>query len=1090
MADFDELKLTVTLTDNASAGLANIRAQLTGIVQTAGQVQTAFAGVSSSVTQVGQAAQRTVPHVSSQEKALKDLTHSAEETTRGLLQMGLAARRGAEAFPELAIATREAWTGIRGASVAMGEMGAASQTMVVALGGVVLGVAAIGAAVVAYGISVFKFSQEMYQLSQTAKTLGVTFGSLRSLTEQNERFGTSVDATIGQIGRLQEALTDLSENNSQLRQQLIGKGLDPNWLNQYTRETDLVTQQNMARERGLAIRDAEIARGKTMMQATGEMNRFLRSVGQDPAIATRGPARHATKEEEEQAARIAKQSELIAEQWREISKIVGDLKTEFLAWGLPGVLEVVTGIRDAFTKIGQEVESIRKFFETVDSWTPQWLKNVFRGMANGPGGAADNAFSNALRGMANGPNGPPGSPAARAPNYNPRSGYRPPPEAEGPPAPPAAAAPESPSTNWWSSPNRSARSGYHPTSFGGANDNNPLLHNASFGGDGGGGGGAQAIIKGGVFEALVEFYGYLQGGGAGRGGGAGGIVNAAYSPGGGGVGAPGGAAAPGGATGVASSFGNAQFPNLGGGPNAAANAGIPSSYGDRGGNRPGGGGSSGTRPAETSSEAVSTAQGAPADAGRPASGKRAERIAAAKTAMEDQLRKEGVPEANIKEATNQLAGQALAESDLNPGLSHDQGTGHGIYGARNERRAGMNKWLAEQGYDNNSLEGQSRYMAHEAMTGKDYGKTRAALMGATPENRAATTEAVTRNFERPARINNRVGQVSEAANVAAAAPSTAAGAPGQPGSKVASLDPNQVFGTAQVDVPGAKVATGGQTAKGVPAHLSDEVKAMTMAGAQPHNIQAYLKEKGVDLSVATCGQFMSAVVKERGGTPPKGAAIASNWNTFGGKEGAGYSDDPNAINVAVKQGTPTGLSGSHVTDAVAVKDEDGKIIGFRGVGVNQGKQGVPGVGQYGRDVITSNKIEIGDRPGQYHIRHQIIQGDNDNAVATSNSDRAKVGGYPSSMLDRGGGRAPIGLGLNDNLDRPALDRAALSKPTEINSRGNLDVNVSAPAGTKVNYHGQNLLKNTSMQRQTQMMPSQGGPSVSDTANSYLRGGAA
>ena len=197
-------------------------------------------------------------------------------------------------------------------------------------------------------------------------------------------------------------------------------------------------------------------------------------------------------------------------------------------------------------------------------------------------------------------------------------------------------------------------------------------------------------------------------------------------------------------------------------------------------------------PAETSASTVNRATGAPSDAGRPASGKRGERIAAAKAAMKDQLIKDGVPEAHAEEAANQLAGQALAESDLNPSQSHDGGTGHGIYGARNERRAAMDKWLAEKGYDKNSLEGQSRYMAHEAMTSKDYGKTRAALMGATPENRAATTDAVTRNFERPARSpGQRRAEV-------AAAPSTAAGAPGTPGAKVASIDPSQVLNSGRV----------------------------------------------------------------------------------------------------------------------------------------------------------------------------------------------------------------------------------------------------------------------------------------------------
>src|SRR5207344_2918118 len=113
-----------------------------------------------------------------------------------------------------------------------------------------------------------------------------------------------------------------------------------------------------------------------------------------------------------------------------------------------------------------------------------------------------------------------------------------------------------------------------------------------------------------------------------------------------------------------------------------------------------------------------------------------------------------------------------------------------------------------------------------------------------------------------------------------------------------------------------------------------------------------LASKGVDVSQATCGAFMAAKVKEAGGTPPTGAAVASNWNTFGGKEGAGYSDDPNAINIAVKQGVKTGQTGAHVTAAIPIKDKDGNITGWSGVGVNQGKgrgsAAVAGNGDYGR----------------------------------------------------------------------------------------------------------------------------------------------
>jgi hypothetical protein len=144
--------------------------------------------------------------------------------------------------------------------------------------------------------------------------------------------------------------------------------------------------------------------------------------------------------------------------------------------------------------------------------------------------------------------------------------------------------------------------------------------------------------------------------------------------------------------------------------------------------------------------------GAPATSKEHYSG---DRTSVAMAAMEDQLRREGVPEANVKSAAALLVGQAQAESNLNPNASHDQGTGYGIYGARLGRRTAMLEWLKTNGYAPNSLEGQSKYMAHEAMTGKGYGVTRETLRRATPETIDRDSDVVTRNFESPAVANSR-----------------------------------------------------------------------------------------------------------------------------------------------------------------------------------------------------------------------------------------------------------------------------------------------------------------------------------------------
>lgn len=129
-----------------------------------------------------------------------------------------------------------------------------------------------------------------------------------------------------------------------------------------------------------------------------------------------------------------------------------------------------------------------------------------------------------------------------------------------------------------------------------------------------------------------------------------------------------------------------------------------------------------------------------------------DKYARAKAAAADQLRKEGVPEANINAASSLLVGQAEAESNLNPNMSHDSGTGYGVYGARLGRRDRMLVWLKANGYTPNSLEGQMKYMAHEAMT--KYPGARNALMAATPENMMSGTSVLTSQFESPAVDNS------------------------------------------------------------------------------------------------------------------------------------------------------------------------------------------------------------------------------------------------------------------------------------------------------------------------------------------------
>jgi hypothetical protein len=151
----------------------------------------------------------------------------------------------------------------------------------------------------------------------------------------------------------------------------------------------------------------------------------------------------------------------------------------------------------------------------------------------------------------------------------------------------------------------------------------------------------------------------------------------------------------------------------------------------------------------------------------PGTGPSNAKTATAMQAAMDQLKKEGVPTEHLRAAAAMLVGQAMSESSLLPTQSHDHGTGYGIYGARDPpggrgtmRKSNMLAWLKANGYASDSLEGQTREMAHRAMT--DFPSVRRTLIGATPDNMLPNTYGVTKTFESPAITNDRRANVKGA----------------------------------------------------------------------------------------------------------------------------------------------------------------------------------------------------------------------------------------------------------------------------------------------------------------------------------------
>ena len=899
MADFEELKLTVNLVDNASAGLGNIRTQLTQLMQTAGQVQTAFSGVATSTQQVGNAAQQAAPKVSSQEKALKELTRSAEETGRGLVQMALASRRGTEAWAEMALSTREAFTGLKGASVAMGELGVASRAMVVGLGSVALGIGAVGAAVAAYGISVFRFSQEMFTLSQTAKSLGMTLGTLRNVTEQNERFGISVNQTVAQLGQMNEALTDLTLSGSQLRQQLLSQGVPAQWIDDYTKLTNAVDQYNKVREGQIKIHDDWLKRSGSEQVASTIANRFGKPFGIQDAW-TRPAMEQPTKEELARDVEIAKQSALIAEQWRQIAKTIGDIKTEFLGWGLPGVVEVVRGMNEGLKVTVGLFESIGHQIEAIKGLMPEWFKNLL--------GKAWALEKGALGGLITG--GPIG--ALRG-GYGALQGDHP--TAGAAPAAPPAAPPAE----------EGGMSGlykYSPMSYRGANDNvHPLLQNASFGSPG-------ADVSGRA-------------------------------------GMPGGA--PNGSdTGPAT--GNRA-------PGAVGDPAVPSHILDQ-------------------AKAVALHSGP--------------------GGVEAFMREQGYPKAGnwCGEFAASVVKSAGGTPPQNPAIASNwRNWGSPVEGAPQPGDVAVRK-----GVRTGSTGSHVTFVENfDPKTGRFTG------VGGNQGSAESSFKAGQYEFRRGGNVD--LGAVAKSAGVAGAAGGSGTGAVGE-GAQAYLAAKRAPFAKELEEHPETRKLLGAVTSSENP-------------GAGP----------AVAESLMNRTELVNAARAKKGLAP---LTLHDMITGHGGKSFYGPVRSGAINEHLAKMNDPTYAAKMNALTNQALGGSD-TIKSF----TDQGSKGDPNYEAGGVGVNI-------------------------------NRERFNDWGYPGSGAWRQQREAELAAADRGALNPP--DRAALSKPQEINSTGNLSVDVKAPAGTKVAYHGQNLLKNTSMQRQTQMMPTSSGPTVADSAQSYMRGG--
>ena len=119
----------------------------------------------------------------------------------------------------------------------------------------------------------------------------------------------------------------------------------------------------------------------------------------------------------------------------------------------------------------------------------------------------------------------------------------------------------------------------------------------------------------------------------------------------------------------------------------------------------------------------------------------------------------------------------------------------------------------------------------------------------------------------------------------------------------------------------------GQPQASMPPNLVEGAKRAVLSGG-PNALSDFMRANGHPISGAYCGEFAAAVMQSQGLPFPKNPEIASNWRNIG------TPVEPGPNTIAVKNGTPTGQTGSHVTFA---ENYDPKTGTFTGFGANQNK---------------------------------------------------------------------------------------------------------------------------------------------------------
>jgi hypothetical protein len=362
MAEFEELRLTVSLVDNASTGLQRLRAEIGQLTTVTNSLITGVKDGTTALTNFGNASQTAAPQIRSVNARLRELERAASDTTRALANMATTAQQGLAGMPQMALSFWDASRGVSTLAAGMSSVGPAASTAVLALGGIAVGVLAIGAAVIAYGVSAFRMAKEMDELNRVSKTLGMSFGELKSAQDQAASVGVASEAVVRNFQGIQQAQLDLFKANSQLKQKLLAEGVSEQWIIEFAK-ADPTAASNMIGEFAKRLEKSMIDAGAMPSLAHSMAKEFGANFKVDidnlPKLTPITPEAAADME------RIKVLSAEVMDIWNPLSVKLERITLEGLKVGLPLLVKVLEHSDGIIRQIKLEMDTVAAVFKAI-----------------------------------------------------------------------------------------------------------------------------------------------------------------------------------------------------------------------------------------------------------------------------------------------------------------------------------------------------------------------------------------------------------------------------------------------------------------------------------------------------------------------------------------------------------------------------------------------------------------------------------------------------------------------------------------------------------------------------------------------------